>query len=508
MSSKAWRTVLFPEPERPVRMTSWCASCLVGGFTEGVGSALYATLVGAGDAHVFAVFGNSAARNVNARVIQLLGNLFIGERLRSVFFFNHFFDETLEGEERHPAALGAIHGFAEEGAEFEDALRSVRVLAGDGAADRGRVHANFFGDFFNHHGLERVRAVIEIFALAGNDGLANAQDGVFALLDVFHQLDGRREALLDVVAHVAVGGVTGKQTPVSGAEAELRHVVFVQEDLPLAIHFTEIDVGLDEARFGFVVTQAGPRIELLDDFERALDDLERAVERAGNFFQLVGLHLLQMFGDDLVRESILRIKGLELQQQTLAQITRADADGVEILDDGEGIVEIILGEFAVLDEFLDGGGQIAILIEVADNAFGELFDFFGTDRDAQLPGQVFGEPAGGGEELFEGGPLGDFSFLGFTAVTATVQILVKKTADIELVKGIGFRLLGNLLGFRFEKSFVAIVVALGGFFAELFEDGIGDHLLVDHLAEFEAVEREDAYHLHETGRQNLLLRHS
>ena len=55
MSSKALRTVLFPEPERPVRMTScrcWRVECC---FTGGAGSALYPALVGAGDAHIFAV---------------------------------------------------------------------------------------------------------------------------------------------------------------------------------------------------------------------------------------------------------------------------------------------------------------------------------------------------------------------------------------------------------------------------------------------------------------------
>src|SRR5580698_9914035 len=118
------------------------------------------------------------------------------------------------------------------------------------------------------------------------------------------------------------------------------------------------------------------------------------------------------------------------------------------------------------------------------------------------------EAAGGGQELLEGGSFGDFSFLGLAAVAAGVEILVEKTADIELVERIGFGLLWKFLGFGFEEGFVAIVVALGGFFAELFENGIGDHLLVDHLAELEAVQREDTHHLDEAGRQNLLLRHS
>src|SRR5271170_3989139 len=123
MSSNARRTVLFPEPETPVRMTRWRESCLVDGFTGGGGSALHPALVSAGDAHVFAVFGDGAARDVDAVVVELFGDLFVGERLRSVFFFDHFFDEALEGKERHVAPFGAVDRFAEEGAEFEDALR-------------------------------------------------------------------------------------------------------------------------------------------------------------------------------------------------------------------------------------------------------------------------------------------------------------------------------------------------------------------------------------------------
>ncbi len=85
---------------------------------------------------------------------------------------------------------------------------------------------------------------------------------------------------------------------------------------------------------------------------------------------------------------------------------------------------------------------------------------------------------------------------------------MKKLPTSNSSKGLASGFSGSFLGFGFQEGFVAVVVALGGFFAELFEDGIGDHLLIDHLAEFEAVQGEDAHHLDETGRQNLLLRHS
>src|SRR5690242_8821204 len=131
MSSKARRTVLLPEPERPVRMTSWWASRLWKGFTEGGESTLDAALMRAGDAHIFAVFGNGAASDVDACIVQLLGQLFIRERLGGVLFLNHFLDETLQSEQGHAAAFGAVHRFAKEGAELENTLGSVGIFAGD-----------------------------------------------------------------------------------------------------------------------------------------------------------------------------------------------------------------------------------------------------------------------------------------------------------------------------------------------------------------------------------------
>ena len=214
---------------------------------------------------------------------------------------------------------------------------------------------------------------------------------MLALLDIFHQLDRGGEALFDVVANVAIGCVFDEQAAIRRAQAKLRHVVFVEEGLPLIVNFAEVDVGLDEARLGLVVAKAGARIELLDDVERALDDVERAIEGAGNFLELVRLHLFEMFGDDLLRERVGRVESFQLQQQAFAQIARADADGIEILHDGERVVEIILRVLPFLQKLFGGCGEVSVFVEVADNAFGEFLHGVGADRDAELPGQVIGE---------------------------------------------------------------------------------------------------------------------
>src|SRR5260221_9637044 len=183
MSSKALSTVLFPEPERPVRITSWRASRLTGCFTGRGRSVFHPALVSAGYAHILTIFRHGAASDVNAGVVEFLGYLVVGERLGAVFFFDHFLDQALEREQRHAAAFWAVHRLAEERAQFEYTLRGVRILAGHRAADCGRMHADFFRDILDHHGLQRIVTVVEKFALPRDDGLADAQDGVLALFD-------------------------------------------------------------------------------------------------------------------------------------------------------------------------------------------------------------------------------------------------------------------------------------------------------------------------------------
>src|ERR1700719_5003682 len=98
MSSKVFNTVLLPEPESPVRTTRCRASCLVGvRFTGARALTLHSALVRAGNSHIFAIFRHRPARNMDARVVQLLRDLLVCQGLRAIFFFDHFFHYTLQG---------------------------------------------------------------------------------------------------------------------------------------------------------------------------------------------------------------------------------------------------------------------------------------------------------------------------------------------------------------------------------------------------------------------------
>ena len=60
----------------------------------------------------------------------------------------------------------------------------MNILAGDGAADRGRMNTNLFSNLFDHHGLELINSLVQKLPLTTDGGLTNFQDRLPALLDV------------------------------------------------------------------------------------------------------------------------------------------------------------------------------------------------------------------------------------------------------------------------------------------------------------------------------------
>jgi len=103
------------EPLSPVRMTSWRVSGATRRFT-GRRLSLDPALVGAGDAQIFAILGDGAARDADAAVGQHLGDVIVGERVRAVFLIDHFLDQPLERRQGHSRALGP----------FTDSLKNER----------------------------------------------------------------------------------------------------------------------------------------------------------------------------------------------------------------------------------------------------------------------------------------------------------------------------------------------------------------------------------------------
>ena len=214
-----------------------------------------------------------------------------------------------------------------------------------------------------------------------------------------------------------------------------------------------------------------------------------------------------MLGDDLLRQGILRVNQLELQQQAFLQIARAHAGRIEFLHHGERFFHIVHRVVARSRQFIERRGQVAVFVQVADDPIGDFSHRFGADADAELPGQMVGQILRGRKELIEGRTLNVFAFAAGGALGSGIEILRKEGAKIEFIEGIGFGLLRNFFDFFLEKGLVGIAILRRRVaFGHFIENRVRHDLLIDHLPQFQAVQRQHADHLNEPRRQNLLLR--
>ncbi len=138
------------------------------------------------------------------------GDLLVGQRAAGIFFFDQLLHAALQDQQRGVASLGALHAFAEEVSQLEHSLRGVGVFVGDGTADGGRMHADFFGHLLDHHGFQLVDAAFEKILLAGHDDVTDFRDRLLALLNILDELDGALVALFHVVARVLIVGAIAR----------------------------------------------------------------------------------------------------------------------------------------------------------------------------------------------------------------------------------------------------------------------------------------------------------
>src|SRR5882762_4954797 len=169
------------------------------------------SLMSARNLHVFPIFRDRSPRDLDALRLQNASDLFIGQRPACIFFFDQLLYAAFQNQQRSAAALGSLHALRKEIAQFEHALRRVDILISNRAADSGRMHADLFGHFFDHHRLQLIDSPFEKILLARHDRIADLGDRLLPLLDVFNELDGGLVAIFHVITRVAVIAVAGQQ---------------------------------------------------------------------------------------------------------------------------------------------------------------------------------------------------------------------------------------------------------------------------------------------------------
>ncbi len=119
---------------------------------------------------------------------------------------------------------------------------------------------------------------------------------------------------------------------------------------------------------------------------------------------------------------------------------------------------------------------------------------------------MLGKPLGRGEELFERWAFIYFAFAAVFIASAAAQILVEKGRYVEILKWVGRFGRGNFFGFSLQEGFGAVVFGDHRIIGQFFQHRILHHFLVDHLTEFETIQRQNTHHLNQARRKNLLLR--
>src|SRR3989442_6394532 len=200
-----------------------------------------ATLVCTRNFQIFPILCDAAARDGDTLFFQHLSNLLVGQRNSWIFVLDKLLDLPLHDQQRCAVPHRAIHCLGKKEPQLEHALRRVRKLIGDSAADSRRMHPDFFSHVFDHHRLQLVDSSVKKVSLPADDGFANFDDDVFALLDIFQKLDSRLETVLDVIFHVFVYSAPLEHVAVRRAQAKLRHLVLIRDDLVLPADFPDED---------------------------------------------------------------------------------------------------------------------------------------------------------------------------------------------------------------------------------------------------------------------------
>ena len=85
---------------------------------------------------------------------------------------------------------------------------------------------------------------------------------------------------------------------------------------------------------------------------------------------------------------------------------------------------------------------------------------------------------------------------------------LKNEATSNSSKGLGGSTSGTFSVSAFRNVSIAVVVGDNRIVRQFFQNRVLDHLLIDHLPQFETVERQHADHLNQTRSKDLLLGHA
>jgi hypothetical protein len=178
---------------------------------------------------------------------------------------------------------------------------------------------------------------------------------------------------------------------VERADAQARQAVVVQHHVEVVPDPVHVDVGDDVDRVLAAERATRPRLEPADHRRCRRNRLDRDAERARDTAEVALDQRVELLVEDLQHERVVDPEHARLDREALAQVARGDAARIELLNRRERLEHDLFAHAALARDLVDRRGQVAAVVEVADDEARRDLLLDRQPGELELPEQVLAE---------------------------------------------------------------------------------------------------------------------
>ena len=351
------------------------------------------------------------------------------------------------------------------------------------------MHLHVIGDFPQDQRFHRVDPEVKKIPLKPDDTLGNPVDRLLPLLNALDQPGCRLDPLLYIffpifLLHASVH--SAHDLPVEIADPESRKPLIVQNDLVIIATLEDIDIGNDRLDAFLIVNTPRMRIHLGDDHDSHQNVIEGDFQFPGDLGIILDFKILEMAKDHAFHQGTRIPHHLRLDEQALPKVAGGNPDGIEFLNLFQHPFHKGRRHLLLDGNLIQGGNQVAVLIQVADNLLANAAFILSKTGKKELPHQMVRKRCFRDQKIVPGrsGPLmpivGDPHRPIVFQITVPVELLPAIPLACQFPRPLDRLALFPIafLGLFGFDLFFGFGILIGD---DLFQQRIFLHLLVDHV---------------------------
>lgn len=225
---------------------------------------------------------------------------------------------------------------AEKVPHFEEALGGIHIFAVHGAADRGLVDTDFFGDFLHAKRFEMGGTFVKEFLLGLNDRFGDGEDSAFTKGDVVEEHFGFTHLAPKFLSGGAIVDTIFEVGADFGIDAHVGEEIVVGFDTVGAVVIPgDDDVGTDRRRGVEVEVAPGAWVKFSELADSRGYIFEWDTELAGNHGPTIVGQFVAEIAENAVGKGIGFTCAFKLEHEAMARVTGADAGRIETLQEAD-----------------------------------------------------------------------------------------------------------------------------------------------------------------------------